>query len=71
MPIYEYRCNKCGSCFEQLVFASDGDEPQPCPQCGKNDTCRIMSSFSCGSSSSGSDLGGTLSSGCSPSGGFS
>ena len=69
MPIYEFKCNKCGNCFEQLVFASDGDSPQECPQCGKEDTCRVMSSFSCGSGGSG----GSLSSGCSHShsGGFS
>ncbi|MBW1803754.1 MAG: zinc ribbon domain-containing protein [Deltaproteobacteria bacterium] len=71
MPIYEYRCNKCGKCFEQIVFASDADSVQECPHCGKKETSRILSSFSCGSSGSGEGLGGALSSGCAPSGGFS
>jgi len=26
MPIYEFRCNKCGNIFEELVFSSDKDE---------------------------------------------
>ena len=29
MPMYEFRCNKCGGTFEELVFASD--ETVPCP----------------------------------------
>ena len=69
MPIYEYKCKKCNNCFEQLVFASDGDEAPPCPSCGAHDTCRLMSSFSCSSGSDG--LGSAASSGCSPTGGFS
>ncbi|MCJ7595247.1 MAG: zinc ribbon domain-containing protein [Desulfobacterales bacterium] len=68
MPIYEFKCNKCGKIFEQLVFASDGEEGILCPSCGKTDTCRLLSSFSCGSSIAGS----VSSSGCAPStGGFS
>lgn len=72
MPIYEYKCKKCGNSFEQLVFPSDGDEKYPCPSCGDKDTDRLMSAFSCGSGSSGGGLGSSLSSSCSsPSGGFS
>ena len=32
MPMYEYRCNKCGEIFEELV--SSDDEKVPCPKCG-------------------------------------
>ena len=71
MPIYEFKCNKCDHCFEQIVFASDGDAPYPCPSCGSKKTKRLMSSFACGSSRSGEGLGNALSSGCSPTGGFS
>jgi putative FmdB family regulatory protein len=68
MPIYEFQCNKCGKVFEQLVLSSDNGERYPCPGCGKGDTCRLLSTFSC--SSSGSDRG--LDGGCgSHSGGFS
>jgi putative FmdB family regulatory protein len=57
MPIYEFKCNRCGKQFEQIVFASDKGEPVPCPSCGKKDSCRLLSSFSCASSASGSAAG--------------
>jgi putative FmdB family regulatory protein len=68
MPIYEFQCNKCGKTFEQLVFPSDPQEGYECPSCGVSDTCRLLSSFSCSSSSSS---GGMSSESCSPQGGFS
>jgi putative FmdB family regulatory protein len=71
MPIYEYKCNRCGHSFEQIVFPSDDESSFECPSCGKKDICRLISAFSCGSSESGSGLSGSVSSGCSPSGGFS
>lgn len=57
MPIYEYKCRKCGNIFEKLVFNSDQEEGFVCPTCGGQDTCRLMSSFSCGPSSGAGDLG--------------
>jgi putative FmdB family regulatory protein len=33
MPIYEYKCVKCKSCFEKLIFAGD-KEPVECPEGG-------------------------------------
>ena len=72
MPIYEFKCNKCGNIFEQLVFSSDKEEELTCPSCGERDTCRLMSLFSSGSSNSGKSLSSGLSSSCSSSsGGFS
>ena len=71
MPIFEYQCNECGEIFEQLVFTSECQDGFCCPTCGDEDTCRLMSSFSCGSGDSGTQSSG-LSSGCSHShGGFS
>jgi len=32
MPLYEYKCPKCGFRFEKLVQFSKMDEPQPCPK---------------------------------------
>ena len=69
MPIYEYKCNKCGNKFEQIVFPSDDENSFECPSCGKKDINRVVSAFSCGSSEGG--IGSSISSGCSPSGGFS
>ncbi len=71
MPIYEYKCNKCGNSFEQIVFPSDDEKDFQCPSCGEKDICRMVSAFSCGSSGSGASLASSLSTGCSPSGGFS
>jgi len=72
MPIYEFKCNKCGNTFEQLIFSSDEEEKLACPSCGQIDVARLMSSFSSGSSSSGKGLSSGLSSSCAPSlGGFS
>lgn len=70
MPIYEYKCSKCGNIFEKLVFASDQEEKFVCPSCGDQDACRLMSSFSCGSSSGGG-LGASALSSCASSGGSS
>jgi putative FmdB family regulatory protein len=55
VPIFEYRCEKCGTEFEELVATSERDKPQTCPACGARKTKRLMSAFSAG--------GGT----CSPS----
>lgn len=43
MPIYEYRCEDCGSKFEKLVRRTgDGVE---CPSCGKAHLARQLSTF--------------------------
>jgi putative FmdB family regulatory protein len=69
MPIYEFVCNQCGKIFEELIFPSDPQTGFLCPSCGDSDTCKLMSSFSCGQATSG---GGSSKSACSPSsGGFS
>ena len=41
MPIYEYKCSRCGHEFEELVFSRD--ETPPCPDCGSKDVERLMS----------------------------
>ena len=33
MPIYEFRCTRCGKVFEELQIRSDADSPV-CPECG-------------------------------------
>ncbi|MBW1912194.1 MAG: zinc ribbon domain-containing protein [Deltaproteobacteria bacterium] len=79
MPIYEYKCNKCGDNFEQIVFPSDDESNFECPSCCDKDISRIVSSFSKDisrivssfSRGSGDPGRGSVSSGCSPSGGFS
>ncbi len=48
MPIYEYRCRKCGHQFSVLsrpVLGADEEQSPVCPECGENDTVRVVSSF--------------------------
>jgi len=52
MPIYEYKCEKCGKSFEKLVFNSD-DEAVSCPECEAKDVKRLLSSTGFISSSGG------------------
>lgn len=70
MPIYEFRCKRCGKDFEFLCFRSD--EGAECPSCGGKDADRLLSTFSCAASGKSDGSTGTgVSAGCSPSGGFS
>ncbi len=62
MPIYEYQCKKCNTCFEKLVFVGD-DESVHCPKCGTGQVKKQMSSVSfmgggIGGACSKSDAGG-------------
>jgi len=59
MPLYEYKCNKCGAKFELRRNISDDDVDVKCPKCGAEKPQRIVSVFGSGL---GSDSGG----GCSP-----
>lgn len=34
MPLYEYRCGKCGQQFESYRRLSDVKEAETCPACG-------------------------------------
>ena len=64
MPIYEYRCRKCGQVFERIQKVNEGGDNLTCPHCGKKKPEKILSSFS-------SSKGSESSSSCGPSGGAS
>ncbi len=51
MPIYEYKCKKCGEKFEQRLGFFHRDSSVKCPKCGTDNPERIYSPFM---SSSGS-----------------
>jgi putative FmdB family regulatory protein len=55
MPLYEFRCGRCGRRFEELVLSSA--EKVACPDCGSEDVMKEFSTFSSGG-------------GCRTSGGF-
>lgn len=52
MPIFEYKCGRCGQEFEELVF---GDDAPACPACGSKKTSKLMSR--CRAKSGGDDGG--------------
>jgi putative FmdB family regulatory protein len=41
MPLYDFKCVKCATRFEQLVRM---DESPQCPKCGAHDPQRLFSS---------------------------
>ena len=62
MPIYEYRCKKCGSEFELMRPVAKLDDPAPCTACKSRRTQRKISVFavhrSAGPDLLGSDFDG-------------
>ncbi len=40
MPMYSFRCRKCGHTFDELVNRFGGTAP--CPQCGSSDVERAV-----------------------------
>ncbi len=51
MPIYEYKCKKCGEKFELRLGFFHNKKSLRCPKCGDEDPDRIFSWFAKGSSS--------------------
>jgi putative FmdB family regulatory protein len=45
MPIYEYRCEDCGSKFEKLVRRASDESELACPSCGKSHLKQELSTF--------------------------
>ncbi|MDI7261736.1 MAG: zinc ribbon domain-containing protein [Thermodesulfobacteriota bacterium] len=62
MPIYEYRCRKCGDIFEKIQKISETGDSLQCPYCGGKKPEKVLSSFS---SSKGAESGSS----CGPMGG--
>ena len=48
MPIYEYRCDKCGRKFEKLRRMQEADRDLECPYCESQKVERLLSSFATG-----------------------
>ncbi len=44
MPIYEYKCQGCKKKFSVLILSKSGNMPV-CPDCGRNNVERLMSTF--------------------------
>jgi len=61
MPMYEYRCRRCGVQFEQLRRMEDADRELECPNCGARDgeVERLLSAFATSGTSGSSGCGGS------------
>ena len=53
MPLYEYQCKKCENKFETLVSFKKSDDPVKCPECGSEETSKLLSTFATAVKSSG------------------
>ncbi len=67
MPIFEYRCPRCGHIFEHFWRGLEKREELRCPQCGAEHVEKMVSRFGSRGGSTFSSAGS--SSGCAPSGG--
>jgi putative FmdB family regulatory protein len=54
MPIYEYRCAACGKRSSSLLPSYSSPDPA-CPQCGKAELKRLVSTFATVRSGDGGD----------------
>lgn len=48
MPIYEYRCARCGEKFELFVRSAAQEVVPQCPKCGSVETRKALSLFGVG-----------------------
>jgi len=71
MPIYEYKCETCGSDYEQMRKMSEADSDSECPSCHSAKVNRRLSSFATSSgtpdrapSGGGCGMGACGSGGC-------
>ena len=72
MPIYEYRCKDCNTCFEKIISSSAAAEKITCAKCKSQNVKKTISAASyrlAGSKSSAAPAG--CMSGCSSKPGFS
>lgn len=76
MPMYEYRCRKCGESFEELVRNAGDEAELVCPACGadKPERCLSACAVRVGGAGGGGDFAAPappLPGGCGGGGGFS
>ncbi|WP_027364841.1 FmdB family zinc ribbon protein [Desulfotruncus alcoholivorax] len=64
MPIYEFRCDKCGNRFEKLCSLGENGKELKCPKCSAVGAHRVMSGFTKKSSGGTEVIGSGGGSGC-------
>lgn len=65
MPLFEYRCRKCGHVTEFLE-SPDNDSKHQCEQCGSRNTEKVFSAFAVKGSTSSRSSGASCPSGTCP-----
>ena len=66
MPVFEYKCNDCGSKYDMFHKSSLKQEDVTCPKCGSNKNKKLFSAFATANSSE-SDYSSPCASGnCTP-----
>lgn len=66
MPTYEYTCRSCSKIFDILYKSFSGQNAVPiCPECGSDETERMMSVFAAVDSGGGESEFRGCGSGCS------
>ena len=46
MPVYEFKCTKCGELFEVMGSYAEREKAHPCPKCGSAEVKQAISLFS-------------------------
>jgi len=64
MPIYEYRCERCGHVFDKFVRSMSATLEVECPQCHSKECRKSISLFGTASA----NVGGANATACAPSG---
>ncbi len=64
MPLYEYRCQNCGTTFEKFVRSFSSQKEIRCPECASRKVSKAFSTFATSGTASRS-----ATTSCAPSGG--
>ncbi len=59
MPMYEYKCAKCGEVFEELVRSAADEKGLSCPVCGGRKCGKVFSVFAAQGTVSKASSGGS------------
>lgn len=70
MPIYEFRCKKCGAAFEVIRPMGDSGRSLTCPECGARSPEKQLSVFATATGSAGGSCAAAESGSCGGGGPF-
>lgn len=56
MPIFEYKCESCGTRFEKLLRRSEERESVACPDCASRELSQQYSTFAARANGSASEM---------------